>query len=42
MCDNNARIITMLAYENGVASMDWPREAFGFSGKSIRFTTKAS
>lgn len=34
MSNNNAQIIPMLAYENGVAAMDWLCKAFGFSEKN--------
>ncbi len=33
MSTNDARIIPMLAYEDGVAAMDWLCKAFGFTEK---------
>jgi len=34
MSGNNQQIIPMLAYEDGVAAMDWLCKAFGFSEKN--------
>ena len=34
MSDNNTQIIPMLAYEDGLAAMDWLCEVFGFSESS--------
>ena len=34
MSDNNPQVIPMLAYEDGVAAMDWLCKAFGFSEKN--------
>jgi len=37
MSGNNQQIIPMLAYEDGVAAMDWLCKAFGFSEKKREF-----
>ena len=34
MSENSGQIIPMLAYEDGVAAMDWLRDVFGFVEKS--------
>lgn len=34
MSDNSIQIIPMLAYEDGVAAMDWLRKVFGFTERS--------
>jgi uncharacterized glyoxalase superfamily protein PhnB len=34
MSDNNIQIIPMLAYEDGVAAMDWLCKVFGFTEKT--------